>query len=181
MIDNKSIKLTGLGVTGITAVSFDGDGTLWDFEKVMRHSLRHVLRELERIDAGIASRLTIERMIAIRNETAEEMRGITVNLEAIRLEAFRRTLRETGFPDDELARHCNEVYLKHRFEDLELFDDVLPVLLKLKAKYRLALISNGNSYPERIGLDGMFSSVIFSQDTESRNPTRRYSESPCMI
>ena len=25
-------------ITGIKAISFDGDGTLWDFEKVMRHS-----------------------------------------------------------------------------------------------------------------------------------------------
>jgi phosphoglycolate phosphatase-like HAD superfamily hydrolase len=30
----------------IRAISFDGDMTLWDFEKVMRHSLGLVLAEL---------------------------------------------------------------------------------------------------------------------------------------
>ena len=33
----------------IRVVSFDGDGTLWDFEKVMRHSLSHALGELRRL------------------------------------------------------------------------------------------------------------------------------------
>jgi len=30
----------------IKVVSFDADNTLWDFEKVMKHSLKHVLIEL---------------------------------------------------------------------------------------------------------------------------------------
>ena len=32
----------------IKAISFDGDMTLWDFEKVMRHSLSLALAELRR-------------------------------------------------------------------------------------------------------------------------------------
>lgn len=30
----------------VTTISFDGDATLWDFEKVMRHSLAITLDEL---------------------------------------------------------------------------------------------------------------------------------------
>jgi phosphoglycolate phosphatase-like HAD superfamily hydrolase len=37
-------------ILGIRAVSFDADGTLWDFQKVMRHSLHYVLKELQRLD-----------------------------------------------------------------------------------------------------------------------------------
>jgi len=47
-----------------------------------------------------------------------------------------------------LAKYLNEIYLKHRFEDIELYDDVLPTLNALKKKYSLIIISNGNSYPE---------------------------------
>ena len=32
----------------ITTISFDGDGTLWDFEKVMRHSLQYALDALRK-------------------------------------------------------------------------------------------------------------------------------------
>ncbi len=157
-------------ITSIRAVSFDGDGTLWDFQKVMRHSLGWVLDELKQADPDAASMLSIDKMIEIRNRVAEELKGKTTNLEAIRLEAFRQTLIDIGKPDDTLASHLNEVYLKHRFEDIKLYEDVLPVLHELRRKYTIGLLSNGNSYPERCGLEGIFQFIVFSQDYEVEKP-----------
>lgn len=159
-------------ITGIKAISFDGDGTLWDFEKVMRHSLHHVLKELKKFDSNAADMLDVKKMIKIRNRVANQLKGKVTNLEAIRFEAFRQTLKEIGRPNDTLASYLNQVYLKHRFEDIELFDDVLPTLKLLREKYTLGLLSNGNSYPERCGLENMFQFVIFSQDygIEKPNP-----------
>jgi hypothetical protein len=49
-------------VSHIRAISFDGDMTLWDFEKVMRHSLAHALAEVQKHLPGQAcADLTIER------------------------------------------------------------------------------------------------------------------------
>jgi len=159
-------------ITGIKAISFDADGTLWDFEKVMRHSLRHVLKELKKIDRNAAEMLDIEKMIKIRNRVADELKGRVTNLEEIRLAAFRQTLEDIGRPNDALASHLNQIYLEHRFEDIELFNDVLPALEALRVKYTLGILSNGNSYPERCGLEGMFQFVVFSQDygVEKPNP-----------
>lgn len=158
------------GITGIKAISFDGDGTLWDFEKVMRHSLRHVLKELEKVEPKAATMLDIEKMITIRNRLAEKLKGKETNLEEIRLKAFRQTLKDIGRPNDALASHLNTVYLKHRFEDIELFKDVLPTLETLREKYNLGLLSNGNSYPERCGLEGIFQFIIFSQEYGVEKP-----------
>ena len=159
-------------MAGIRAISFDGDGTLWDFEQVMKHSLHQVLKELEHIEPQIAVILDIKKMIKIRNRVAAELKGKRINLEVIRLESFRQTLEDIGRPNDALASHLNEVYLKHRFEDIDLFDDVLPVLKALRGKYTLGLLSNGNSYPERCGLDEIFQFIVFSQDygIEKPNP-----------
>lgn len=157
----------------IKAISFDGDGTLWDFEKVMRHSLHHVLLELEQLDPQASVLLNVDKMIQIRDQVASELKGIITNLESIRLEAFRRTLMDIGKPNDKLAEHLNEVYLKHRFEDIELFDDVLPVLKTLQPRYALGLLSNGNSYPERTGLPEIFRFVVFSQDFGIEKPDPR--------
>lgn len=157
----------------IKAISFDGDGTLWDFEKAMRQSLQHVLTELEQVDPHAGVMLSIERMIEIRNSVAVELKVNTTDLEAIRLEAFRRTLKDIGKPNDALADHLNRVYLKHRFEDIELFDDVLPVLKTLQMRYAIGLLSNGNSYPERTGLSGVFRFVVFSQDYGIEKPDPR--------
>lgn len=157
----------------IKAITFDGDGTLWDFEKVMQHSLQKVMEELTRLDPVAVNSLTIEKMIQIRNEVAERLKGQVTNLEDIRLEAFRQTLIDIDRPNDKLAVHLNQVYLKHRFEDIELYEDVIPTLNALKNKYDLGLLSNGNSYPERCGLEGIFQFVIFSQDYGFEKPDVR--------
>lgn len=151
-------------------MSFDADGTLWDFEKVMRHSLCYVLQELQKQDSKAAALLDIDKMIEIRSKVAEELKGKVTNLETVRLEAFRKTLETIGKPNDTLTHHLNQVYLKHRFEDITLYNDVLPTLNKLRGKYTLGLLSNGNSYPERCGLEGMFQFVVFSQDYGVEKP-----------
>jgi len=63
-----------------------------------------------------------------------------------------------------LALHLNQVHLKHRFGEIQLFDDAFPTLKALRVRYTLGILSNGNSYPERCGLEGMLQFVVFSQD-----------------
>ena len=157
--------------TKITTISFDADMTLWDFNKVMQHALKITLEELRKqVPSKSTSELTIEKMIAIRNEVAKELEDKTINLEEIRLLAFKRTLDYVGYKDDKLAIHLNNLYLKYRFEDIELYPDVLPSLHKLRKDYRLGLISNGNGYPDKCGLPDFFSFVIFSQDVRIKKP-----------
>ena len=158
----------------LSAISFDGDMTLWDFYKVMRHSLTHTLGELRRhVSTQRALDLTVEDMIAIRNRLAEEVKGEVWNLEAIRRMAFEKTLEYVGYPDRDLAVHLNKIYLKHRFEDIELYEDVIPALDTLAPHFKIGLLSNGNSYPERCGLAGRFEFVVLAQDVRVAKPDRR--------
>lgn len=157
----------------LTAISFDADDTLWDFHKVMRHALGIALAELQRLVPSAAGELTVEALIAHREQVAAELAGRVVNLEQIRFESFRRTLQHIGVEDDDLAAHLNALYLKHRYEDLELYDDVLPTLDALSQRYRLGILSNGNSYPERVGLDRRFRFVVFAPDHGIAKPDPR--------
>lgn len=161
----------------ISAISFDGDMTLWDFRKVMRRSLEKALLELRRLIPSQRARdLSVEGMIAIRNQVEEEVKGKVWNHEEIRLLAFERTLESVGAPDRDMAAHLNALYLRHRFEDIELYSDVEPAFDQLAPHYKLGLLSNGNSYPERCGLEGRFAFVVFSQDVQVRKPDRRIFE-----
>jgi len=158
-------------VEPIRALSFDGDMTLWDFEKVMRHSLSHALAELrKRIPGTSSANLTIDKMIEIRNSVAAELKGKILNLEEIRLHAFRRTLAYVGHRDDMLAADLNALYLEHRFEDIELYPDVIPALDALGRDFCIGLLTNGNSYPERCGLPERFSFTVFPQDVGVEKP-----------
>ena len=155
----------------ISTISFDGDMTLWDFRKVMRHSLKHTLAELQKlVSTARVLELTIDEMIEIREQFAEEVKGKIWNLEEIRLRAFERTLEHVGCPDKELSVHLNAIYRKHRFEDIELYPDVIPTFDALAPHFKLGLLSNGNTYPERCGLEGYFTFVVFSQDVQVEKP-----------
>lgn len=154
----------------IKAVCFDLDGTLYDFQEVMRHSLKIALAELTRKIPECKELLTVDKMIQIRNCTAQELKGKVFNLEEVRLESFKRTLNYCGVDDGKFAEQLNELYLRHRFEDIVLFDDVLPTLEGLRRRYILGILSNGNSYPEKLGLEEHFQFIILAQEVEMEKP-----------
>ena len=151
-------------LSGITTISFDVDGTLWDFEGLTRRALREVLKELARIDPGAARRLDVERMVAIRNEIHDRLLGRVTDLDAVREESMREALREAGRPDDALGAYLSQVYFKRRDEVRALFPDVRPALERLASDYRLGLLSNGNSRAAALGIGDLVSFEVFSQD-----------------
>lgn len=160
-------------IKNITTVTFDADGTLWDFEKVMRHSLRIALTELEKTLPETAGMLTVHKMIEIRNQVATKHKGKTTSLEHIRHEAFKQTLKEIGKPDNKLATKLTRLFLKHRYQDIQLYNDVHHVLKTLQESYTLGIISNGNCYPDQCGLKDTFAFTIFAQDHGAEKPDPR--------
>lgn len=160
----------------IKALSFDGDDTLWDFQEVMTRAYRFVRDELL-VRFTSESVPTISQMISIRKQVVASMKGVTTNLEKIRLEAFREMVRaHFGRQDDQLAEDLNGLYLKRRFEGVELFSDVVPALDGFREGYTIGLISNGNGYPQRCGLEKRLDFVVFSQDCGFEKPDQRIFE-----
>jgi len=159
----------------IRAVSFDGDMTLWDFEKVMRNSLAHALVELRKhLHQSQCVDLTVDRMIEIRNTVADEFAGKRVTLERVRLEAFRRTIATLGSDDDRLAAHLNSIYLEHRFADIELYPDVLPALDSIAGRYVLGLISTATAILSAAGCRAASPLWSLRKMSVSKNPARRF-------
>ena len=100
----------------ITTISFDADGTLWDFPSVMQEALSRTLLELRTLVPGsLAEALTVTDLQQTRDEVARTLRGNKVSLEYIRLKAFEQTLSNLGHNDPELASHLTTFYLEHRF------------------------------------------------------------------
>jgi len=163
----------------IEAVLFDGDQTLWDFEKVMRLALDAALAELRVARPGAAAdALQIDDLQADRSEVARELEGVEYNLARLRRLGFARSLRRLrGGPgdrvdDEALATQLTATYFARRDRDPALFDDTLPCLEALRADYRLGLLSNGSRLPEVVGLGGFFEAVVFAQDHNVAKPDR---------
>jgi putative hydrolase of the HAD superfamily len=155
---------------GIVAITFDADGTLWDFAGAMRSALGHALTELQRVRLVEAVSLTVDHLIVTFSEVEARLYGKVPNFEAIRLAAFERTLEQAGAGDKALAARLTELYLEHRFGDIMLYDDVRPILRALRGSFRLGLLTNGNTYPERSGLPDTFDFAVFGQDHGTKKP-----------
>jgi putative hydrolase of the HAD superfamily len=157
----------------IEAVLFDGDQTLWDFQRVMEFALTAVLDELRlaRPGAGTGA-LGIADLRADRDHVARELAGVEFNLARLRRLGFSRTLRRlreadgtgTEAEEDALAATLAASYFAHRDRDPALFDDTVQCLEALRADFRLGLLSNGSRPPDAIGLSGFFEAVVFAQD-----------------
>ena len=80
----------------IKAISFDVDGTLWDFDTAMRRSLAATLMELQRVDPIAAQGLSVNAMISIRERVHHRIASSGVDLLTIRLESFKEALRDAG-------------------------------------------------------------------------------------
>ena len=163
----------------IEAVLFDGDQTLWDFERVMREALVAVAAELRAARPGpFADALSWEDLQADRAVVARELPHVW-SLAELRVHGFARTLQhqrdaEGGdeAADDQLARELGASYFSHRDRDPALFPDTLPGLDALRPDYRLGLLSNGSRLPETVGLAGYFESVVFAQDHRVAKPDK---------
>lgn len=157
-------------LSGIKAISFDVDGTLLDFETVMRSSLSRAIQELESYHPQEAANLSVEGLVATRDRVFSEMRNQTLNLKAIRRESFNQAMQSVRIHDEELVSHVTQVYIDHRFNNLHIFDDVLPTLQALSERYTVGLLSNGNSRPEALGMQNLLQFSIFAEDHGVEKP-----------
>jgi putative hydrolase of the HAD superfamily len=164
----------------IEAVLFDGDQTLWDFERVMREALTAIVDELRVARPGaFTGALTWEDLERDRAVVGEEWEGVEYNLATLRVLGFARTLErlraaEGGdhAADEALTLELSDSYFAHRDRDPALFPDTVSCLEALRPRYRLGLLSNGSRLPEKVGLGGYFESVVFAQDHRVAKPHR---------
>ena len=170
----------------IEAVLFDGDQTLWDFERVMRDALIAVAGRA----AGGPARCRSPSALALARtssatgpRSAIELEGVEYNLARLRVLGFARTLERTAGDgrddgdadadaDAALTEELAASYFAHRDRDPALFPDTVPCLEALRPRYRLGLLSNGSRLPEKVGLGHFFESVVFAQDHRVAKPDK---------
>ena len=149
----------------ITAISFDVDQTLIDTDRVIMRSMESVRDELEKRVPGERTRsLTVEEMWSIRDREEKEYVGKVRDFDEIRRRSFHKMLDHVGYTGPDLSTRLNEVYLEHRYNDIEPYEDVLPMLDTLGPSFKLGLLSNGNNYPEYFGLADRFDFAVYAQD-----------------
>jgi len=143
----------------IRAICFDLDNTLWEIEPVLNRAERILADWLERRYPRIRERYTAAEVLDVRAALLAEQPHQAHDLSFLRRETIARCATEVGYKRD-MADEAFAVWHAAR-NQVEPFVEVIPALEKLKARFRLASLSNGNADLKVIGLAHHFE-VSFS-------------------
>jgi 2-haloalkanoic acid dehalogenase type II len=152
----------------IRAICFDLDNTLWDVMPPLLRAEHAVYEFLKARYPKIPANLTMEAMRAARERVMMSHPHMNHDFSFMRKQALRDHASEYGYPES-LAEEAFEIFL-HARNQIELYEEVLPVLELLRRKYRLFSASNGNADLKRIGLAHLFERSVAARDVGALKP-----------
>ena len=154
-------------------ISFDLDDTLWPVAPVIEAAERTLFAWLETRHPQAVHGHSIESMRALRARIAEQFPERRHDLTFLRRRALAAQFSAAGFGAagagtagpgtadadaggfEPLVDEAFEVFLAER-NRVELYADVMPSLARLRARYRLFALSNGNADLKRCGIGDFF-------------------------
>jgi putative hydrolase of the HAD superfamily len=156
----------------IKAITFDLDDTLWPIWPAIERAEKALLDWLAANAAQTAELFGNPAALReIRGEITTSRPDLKHDLSAMRLEAIRLSLYRAG-DDPALAEAAFDAFFAAR-QQVTLFEDALPALEYLAARYPLVSISNGNADLERIGLARFFRASIHAREFGVGKPDPR--------
>ncbi|MBK8070879.1 MAG: HAD-IA family hydrolase [Ramlibacter sp.] len=161
-----------LDLSRIRAVSIDLDDTLWPILPTIERAekaLHDWLAAHAPMTAALFSSPAALR--EIRDYMAANRRDLRHDLSAVRRESIRLALYRAG-ENPLMAEAAFEVFFAER-QRVQLFEDALPALEFLAARYPLVSLSNGNADVNRVGLGAYFQAAITAREFGVGKPDPR--------
>ncbi len=153
------------------ALAFDLDNTLWDIGPVMVRAEQALHSWLATHYPRITDRHSIDAMRARRVAVAGRRPDLAHDFTALRKLSLHEHAAEAGYPV-ELVEQAFEEFYRER-NAVELYDDVLPTLERLRANYRLLALTNGNADLNRIGIAHYFELIVSARAVGWAKPDAR--------
>ncbi|MFI4884640.1 MAG: HAD family hydrolase [Steroidobacterales bacterium] len=159
------------GLGELRAVAFDLDNTLWDVGPVIVRAEQRLHAWLREHCPRITERVSIEEMRAARELLARNEPHNAHDFTYLRISALTAHARECGY-EDAVAERAFQVFFAARNE-VQPYADVQPALERLRTRYTLASLSNGNADLELIGLARLFSISLSARQIGAAKPHPR--------
>jgi HAD superfamily hydrolase (TIGR01549 family) len=161
-----------LDITRIKAISLDLDDTLWPIGPTIRRAEEVLATWLAQRAPGAAAVFADpQARLTMRAQVVQARPEISHDLSAIRRESIRTALHQAQ-EDTTLAEQAFEVFFAERMR-VEFYDDVVPALTMLAARYPLLAVSNGNAHVTRVGLGEFFAHSLSASDFGVAKPDAR--------
>jgi putative hydrolase of the HAD superfamily len=154
----------------IRAISLDLDDTLWPIWPVIERAEAALHAYLDAHCPRTAAAYPVPRMRALREQVAHEHPHLAHDFTAQRLICLERAMRDSD-DDPAHAQPAFEALYVER-NRITFYDDALPALEALGARYPLAALTNGNADLQRIGISERFAVRVAARDMGIAKPER---------
>lgn len=161
-----------LDAAKISAISIDLDDTLWPIWPTIERAEK-VLHEWLTVHAPMTAALFScpSALREIREEMSRVRPDLKNDMSALRRESIRLALYRAG-EDPLMADAAFEAFFAER-QRVVLFDDALPALEFLAARFPVVALTNGNADLHRIGLGRFFRASISAREFGIGKPDPR--------
>ena len=156
----------------IKAISFDLDDTLWPILPVILKAEKDTNGWLIKNYPGVEKLLNNKEMMEIRDELIAQKGDLINQLSKLRELSLVELGVRSGYKKKEakiMARESFKIFFSCR-NDVELYQGVEETLKKLKGKYMLGVITNGNADLEKIGISHYFKFNLSAENTNLSKP-----------
>ena len=162
----------------IRAIAFDLDDTLWPCMPTIRRAERATYEWLQARYPRITDALGEQGLFDYRKAFMDRHPDYRIDLSLMRREMLAELAREYGYDPQTLSQEGFELFIRLR-HDVRFYDDVFPVLERLKPRYLLGSISNGNASAARTALRDYFVHQVNAADVMARKPDPRIFHAFC--
>jgi len=154
--------------SNIKLLTIDLDDTLWPCMPTIMHAEKTSYAWLQQHCPKISQTYDLEDLRDKRKQLMLQQPELMNDLSEARRAHFRQLSDEMGY-DYKWIEEGFKVFHDAR-QKVEFYDDVLPVLNKLKQQFTLVALTNGNAVVERVGLGEYFELQISAADVSAAKP-----------
>lgn len=143
----------------LRAITLDLDDTLWPVWPTIRRAEAQLHDWMRAHAPATHAAHDLAALREIRAAVARDLAHLAHDLSAMRRESIRRALLAAG-DDPALAEPAFDVFMAAR-QQVDLFDDVVPALARLAARFPIVALSNGNADVRRMpAISGFFQATV---------------------
>jgi len=153
----------------VRVIAFDLDDTLWPCMPTIRRAEETLYQWLAQHYPRITQGFDTEEIVAYRREFTAREPSYAIDMTGMRRDFLHHLGEIHDYDGEQVSENGFEVFFEAR-QQVEFYDDVLPCLQRLKRRFRLGAISNGNASVEHVGLGDLIEHAVSASDLMVAKP-----------
>ena len=153
----------------VRVIAFDLDDTLWPCMPTIRRAEATLYQWLAQHYPRITEGFDTEEIVAYRREFTARDQRYSIDMTGMRRDFLHHLGEIHDYDGKRVAQDGFAVFFEAR-QQVEFYDDVLPCLRRLRRRFRLGAISNGNASVEHVGLGELFEHAVSASDLMVAKP-----------